>query len=67
MIAAGMPVTALLADGKLALSDPDKVPSAAAAKQALSALGLWGAVSERLLPLRGPLASTIWERAGAAY
>lgn len=49
-IARGFPLAKALGNGRLALADPTAVPAGKYAKAALSALGVWSAVSGRLLP-----------------
>jgi molybdate transport system substrate-binding protein len=51
-ITAGMSIDELIGDGKIVWADPGKSPSAAAAKAALQALGLWDAIQGRLLRVR---------------
>ena len=46
----GFPLAAALGDGRLAVADPDSVPAGRYAKAALTALGVWQAVSGRLVP-----------------
>ena len=43
-------IAALLAGGRLSIGDPAHVPAGIYARQALEALGLWPAVSDRLAP-----------------
>ena len=47
---ASLDLDALLAGGRLAMGNPDHVPAGIYARQALEALGLWGAARERLAP-----------------
>jgi molybdate transport system substrate-binding protein len=49
-IAKGFDLAGLLgADGKLAIAEPDSVAAGVYAKQALTALGVWGSVEKRLV------------------
>ena len=43
------PLAEALGDGRLAVADPDTVPAGKYARQALTSLGVWGAVAERLV------------------
>lgn len=43
-----LPLSELLADGRLAIGDPAHVPAGIYARQALQALGLWDQVADRL-------------------
>ncbi|MBM3508906.1 MAG: molybdate ABC transporter substrate-binding protein [Alphaproteobacteria bacterium] len=47
-IAPAMPLRAALGPGRLALADPDHVPAGLYARHALTALGAWPAVADRL-------------------
>jgi molybdate transport system substrate-binding protein len=47
-IAANFPLAASLGSGKLATGDPDSVPAGRYAKQALTQLGVWAAVADRI-------------------
>jgi molybdate transport system substrate-binding protein len=47
-LAPGLPLAALLGDGRLAVGDPAHVPAGIYARQALEALGLWDQVADRL-------------------
>jgi molybdate transport system substrate-binding protein len=46
-----LPLAALLGDGRLALADPDHVPAGRYARAALTKLGLWPAVADKLARL----------------
>ena len=46
----GVPLAALLGNGRLALADPQSVPAGKYAKAALERIGAWTAVSARLAP-----------------
>jgi molybdate transport system substrate-binding protein len=48
-IAPGFPLAAALGDGRLAVADPDSVPAGRYARSALTSLGVWGSVAERLV------------------
>lgn len=48
-IAPGFPLAQALGDGRLAVADPDSVPAGKYARQALTTLGVWGTVAERLV------------------
>lgn len=48
-IAPGFPLDAALGDGRLAIGDPDHVPAGIYGRQALTALGVWAAVKDRLV------------------
>ncbi len=43
------PLAQALGDGRLAVADPDSVPAGKYARQALTSLGVWGSVAERLV------------------
>lgn len=45
----GFPIAQALGDGRLAVADPDSVPAGKYARQALTSLGVWGSVAERLV------------------
>jgi molybdate transport system substrate-binding protein len=45
----GFPLAAALGDGRLAVADPDSVPAGRYARSALTSLGVWGSVAERLV------------------
>ena len=47
-IGQGFPLVAALADGKLAMADPDTVPAGRYAKASLTTLGVWDAVSSHI-------------------
>ena len=47
-IAPGFPLAALLGDGHLAMADPNAVPAGRYAKIALTALGVWPSVANRI-------------------
>lgn len=48
-IAPGFPVLQALGEGRLAVADPDSVPAGRYARSALTSLGVWGSVAERLV------------------
>jgi molybdate transport system substrate-binding protein len=48
-IAPNFPLAAALGDGRLAVADPDSVPAGRYARSALTSLGVWGSVAERLV------------------
>jgi molybdate transport system substrate-binding protein len=48
-IAANFPLAATLGSGKLATGDPDSVPVGRYAKQALTQLGVWAAVADKIV------------------
>ncbi len=48
-IAPNFPLVQALGDGRLAVADPDSVPAGRYAKSALTSLGVWGTVAERLV------------------
>lgn len=48
-IVPGFPLVAALGGGRLAIGDPDHVPSGIYARQALDALGVWPAVADRVV------------------
>lgn len=63
-VKAGIPLAAWLGDGRLAMGDPAHVPAGIYGQQALTALGLWEEVKERLAPAKDVLAVlTLVERA----
>ena len=45
----GFPLAQALGDGRLAVADPDSVPAGRYARSALTSLGVWGSVAERLV------------------
>jgi molybdate transport system substrate-binding protein len=49
-IAPGFPLAAALGDGRLALADPASVPAGKYARAALTTLGVWAQVEQRLAP-----------------
>lgn len=48
-IAPNFPLAQALGDGRLAVADPDTVPAGRYARGALTSLGVWGTVAERLV------------------
>jgi molybdate transport system substrate-binding protein len=48
-IGPNFPLAAALGDGRLAVADPDTVPAGRYARQALTSLGVWASVAERLV------------------
>lgn len=48
-IAPNFPLLQALGDGRLAVADPDSVPAGRYARSALTSLGVWGTVAERLV------------------
>lgn len=48
-IAPGFPLAQALGDGRLAIADPETVPAGRYARAALSSLGIWASVAERLV------------------
>lgn len=48
-IKAGFPLSQALGDGRLAVADPDSVPAGRYARSALTSLGVWDSVAERLV------------------
>lgn len=50
-------LAAILADGRLAIADPDHVPAGIYAQEALTALGLWSVVRGRLAPASNVVAA----------
>lgn len=48
-IKSGFPLARALGDGRLAVADPDSVPAGRYARGALTSLGVWDSVSERLV------------------
>ncbi|MFQ5955911.1 MAG: molybdate ABC transporter substrate-binding protein, partial [Kiloniellales bacterium] len=63
----GLPLAALIGNGRLALGDPDHVPAGIYAKQALKNLGLWPAVEGKLARLSNVrVALALVERGEAA-
>lgn len=49
-LAPGMPLRAALGDGRLALADPSAVPAGRYARAALTTLGVWETVADRVAP-----------------
>lgn len=47
-IKAGFALAQALGDGRLAIADPDSVPAGRYARSALTSLGVWGSVADRL-------------------
>jgi molybdate transport system substrate-binding protein len=50
IIAPGMPIAGALHGGRLAIADPASVPAGRYGKEALTALGVWDSVKDRLAP-----------------
>ncbi|HRO32088.1 MAG TPA: molybdate ABC transporter substrate-binding protein [Brevundimonas sp.] len=62
----GMDVAALLDDGRLAMADPEAVPAGRYGKAALTALGAWTAVANRVAPAENVRAALALVERGAA-
>lgn len=65
-IAPGMPLARALGGGRLAVADPSAVPAGKYAKASLISLGVWGAVSDRLLPAENVRAALAYVSRGEA-
>lgn len=71
-IKSGFPLAQVLGDGKLALGDPDSVPSGKYAKTALISLGVWHSVEKNVVPAENVRAALAFverdeARAGIVY
>lgn len=62
----GMPLARMLGGGRLALADPGAVPAGKYAKAALTALGVWSSVENRLLPAESVRAALAYVSRGEA-
>ncbi|HET6524639.1 molybdate ABC transporter substrate-binding protein [Sphingopyxis sp.] len=65
-IARGFPLARALGAGRLALADPDAVPAGKYAKAALTRLGVWSGVADRLAPAENVRAAMALVERGAA-
>ena len=65
-LAAPEELAALLGDGRLAIADPQTVPLGIYGRAALTALGLWPRVAERLAPARNARQALAFVEQGAA-
>jgi molybdate transport system substrate-binding protein len=65
-IGPGMPLARALGGGRLALADPAAVPAGKYAKAALTALGVWRQVEDRLLPAETVRTALAWVARGEA-
>ena len=54
-----MPLAAILADGRMAIGDPEHVPAGIYGKQALQNLGLWDRIADRLAPMKDVRAALV--------
>lgn len=62
------PLVAMLGDGRLAMADPESVPAGRYGKAALQRLGLWGALSPRVVRAENVRAAlALVERGAARY
>ena len=59
-------LAALLGDGRLAIADPQTVPLGIYGRAALTALGVWSLVAERLAPARNARQALAFVEQGAA-
>lgn len=59
-------LAALGKDGRIAIGDPDHVPAGVYAKQALTTLGIWNAVANRLAPAGDVVAALTFVARGEA-
>lgn len=64
--ASGSLLAALGNDGRIAIGDPDHVPAGVYAKQALTTLGVWDAVANRLAPAGDVVAALTFVARGEA-
>ncbi|PAL21385.1 molybdate ABC transporter substrate-binding protein [Sphingopyxis sp. GW247-27LB] len=64
--ARGFPIARALGGGRLAVADPDAVPAGKYAKAALTSLGVWRGVAERLAPAENVRAAMALVERGAA-
>lgn len=62
----GMPIAQALGKGRLAVADPAGVPAGIYARQALTSLGVWGSVQDRLAPAENVRAALALVSRGAA-
>lgn len=65
-IVPGMPIAAALGDGRLAIPDPDSVPAGKYGKAALTSLGVWSSVEEKLAPAENVRAALAYVSRGEA-
>lgn len=65
-LAPGVDVAALLGDGRLAMADPEAVPAGRYGKAALTALGAWSALADRIAPAENVRAALALVERGAA-
>jgi molybdate transport system substrate-binding protein len=65
-IAPGFALAAALGDGRLAVADPAAVPAGRYARAALTALGVWPAVADRLAPAENVRAALLLVTRGEA-
>ncbi|SFF84204.1 molybdate transport system substrate-binding protein [Novosphingobium sp. CF614] len=62
----GMPLAAALGPGRLAIADPGGVPAGIYARQALTRLGVWNSVQDKLAPAENVRAALALVSRGAA-
>ncbi|MCC7010540.1 MAG: molybdate ABC transporter substrate-binding protein [Acidobacteria bacterium] len=65
-LTAGAPIAAALAGGRLAVADPDTVPAGRYARAALTRLGVWQDVADRLAPADNVRAALLFVARGEA-
>lgn len=65
-IAPGFALAAALGNGRLAIANPDIVPAGKYAKSALTSLGVWNAVSQKLAPAENVRAALLLVSRGEA-
>jgi molybdate transport system substrate-binding protein len=65
-ISAGMPIAQALGTGRLALADPAAVPAGKYARAALSSLGVWNSVADRIAPAENVRAALLLVSRGEA-
>ncbi|WP_232493156.1 molybdate ABC transporter substrate-binding protein [Novosphingobium kaempferiae] len=65
-VARGMPLARALGNGRLSIADPAGVPAGIYAKQALTRLGVWASVQDRLAPGESVRAALALVSRGAA-
>ena len=66
VIGPAYPLAALLADGRLAIADPDHVPAGIYGQEALQSLRLWDQVKDRLAPAQDVTGALMYVARGEA-
>ena len=66
VIGPGFPLASALGDGRLAMADPDAVPAGRYTKAALTRLGVWAEVADRIAPAENVRAALLLVSRGEA-